>query len=134
MKKISELEELIPLYGENNTQKNKYSKLATEQSKQIKELMAKYKVDSYGCNGWTASVTQKKSESMNEEALLEYFKKSLSKEQLKELKLVKRKEYIDSDALESAIYNGLIPEDIITGMDSCRIVKLTPTLNIKKGE
>ena len=133
MKKISELEELIPLYGENNNQKNKYSKLATEQSKQIKEIMTKHKVDSYICGGWTASITQKKSESMDEEALLNYFKKALSKEQLKELKLVKRKEYIDGDALESAIYNGLIDTDIITGMDSCRIVKTTPTLNMKKG-
>lgn len=133
MKKISELEELIPNYGSNNELKNKYTKLATEQSKQIKEIMAKHKTTSYTVGAWTATVTDKKSQSMNEEALLEYFKRTLSKEQLKELKLIKRKEYIDENALEDAIYKGKLSEDIVTGMESCQITKITPTLNMKKG-
>lgn len=131
MKKISELEELIPLYGENNSLKLKYQRIAGEQNSKIKELMSKNKLDSYTSGAWTANITVKHSESIDEEALLKYLKNNLSKEQLKGI--IKKKEYVDSDALESAIYNNLISEDIVTGMDSCKIIKTSPTLNIKKG-
>lgn len=132
MKQIPELEELIPLYGENNTQKLKFQKLAKDQNDKIKELMCKNKIDSYTSNGWTAIVTDKRTETIDEEALLTYLKKKLTKEQLKGI--IKRREYVDSDALESAIYNHNIPEDIVIGMDSCKLVKVSPTLNIKKGK
>ena len=134
MKKILELEELVPSYGENNTLKNQYSKICTEQSKQIKELMSQNKADSYTVNEWTAKVTMRESKSMNEDALLEYLKKSLTKEQLKELKIIKKKEYVDEDALENAIYNNLIDADIVNGMNSCMTVTLTPTLTMSKAK
>ena len=132
MGKILELEELIPSYGENNTLKNQYTKICKEQGTQIKELLAKDKLNSYTAGEWTAKVHVKESKSMNEEALLEYLKKSLSKEQLKELKIIKKKEYVDGDALEDAIYNSKISDDIVMGMNSCMSVTQTPTLTMQK--
>lgn len=134
MKKIPELEELIPSYGENNTLKNQYTKICKEQGTHIKELLAENFTDSYTVNEWTAKVTVKESKSMNEDALIEYLKKSLTKEQLKELKIIKRKEYVDESALEEAIYNDKIDADIVVGMDSCMSVTQTPTLTMRKAK
>jgi hypothetical protein len=66
------------------------------------------------------------SESFNEESLIEYLK-SLGKE----TGIVKTKEYIDYDALESAIYNEKLSQDEVVAMDSYKIVKETEVLTVK---
>ena len=66
------------------------------------------------------------SESFNEESLIEYLK-SLGKE----AGIVKTKEYIDYDALESAIYNEKLSQDEVVAMDSYKIVKETEVLTVK---
>lgn len=66
------------------------------------------------------------SESFNEESLIEYLK-SLGKED----GIIKTKEYIDYDALESAIYNEKLSQDEVVAMDSYKIVKETEVLTVK---
>ena len=46
-------------------------------------------------------------------------------------KIVKTKEYVDFDALESAIYHEVIPTDVVKEMASCKDVKVTKVLRIK---
>ena len=51
--------------------------------------------------------------------------------------IIKTKSYVDMDVLESAIYNNLIPNDVLIEMNKCREIKQVQTLKItksKKGE
>ena len=44
--------------------------------------------------------------------------------------IVKTREYIDEDALESAIYNGLIPDDVMDKIKECMTVKEVETIRL----
>ena len=46
--------------------------------------------------------------------------------------IIKTKEYVDFDALEKAIYNGLLPGETLLEMDKAREVKEVVTLRVTK--
>ncbi len=46
--------------------------------------------------------------------------------------IVKTKEYIDFDALESALYNETLPKDVLKELAKCKSEVVTSVLNIKK--
>ena len=52
----------------------------------------------------------------------------------RDLDIIKSKEYVDMDALESAIYKGLIPTDVLMKMDSCRETTDICTLRVTKAK
>lgn len=122
------LEELIPIYGENNTQYNGLKKVVSEQSSEIKKLMQGNKIDEKSVGGWTAKLTVKKSESFDEDKLL-----GIVKELGFADKLIKTREYVDMDALEEAIYNGEITQDmLVVKIAQAKVVKESVALTIKK--
>lgn len=49
--------------------------------------------------------------------------------------LIKTREYVDEDVLESVVYNGLVTDDQVRELDKCRSVKEVKTLrpNRRKG-
>lgn len=120
------LEELIPAYGENNSELNSYKKICADENAQIKELMAKEKLKEKTVDGWTASVRIKTTESFNEEKLLNIAK------QLGLNDIIKTKEYVDTDVMEELIYNGTITQDMLLEIAKAQEVKETATLYIKK--
>lgn len=120
------LEELIPIYGENNTQYNGLKKVVGEQSSEIKKLMQGNKIDEKSVGAWTAKITVKKSESFNDEKLLNIIK------QLGLDELIKTKEYVDTDAMEEAIYNGTITQNMLLEISKAQEVKESVALTIKK--
>ena len=64
---------------------------------------------------------------MNEEKLIEWLKKNnLAKG------IVKRREYVDDKALESAIYNHVITEEKVIEMEICKESKTVSVLTVKK--
>lgn len=122
------LEELIPIYGENNTQYNGLKKVVAEQSGEIKKLMQGNNIDEKSVGSWTAKLTVKKSESFDEDKLL-----GIVKELGFADKLIKTREYVDMDALEEAIYNGEITQDmLVVKIAQAKVVKESVALTIKK--
>ena len=122
------LEELIPIYGENNTQYNGLKKVVGEQSSEIKKLMQGNNIDEKSVGGWTAKLTVKKSESFDEDKLLDIVKELGFAD-----KLIKTREYVDMDALEEAIYNGEITQDmLVVKIAQAKVVKESVALTIKK--
>lgn len=70
-----------------------------------------------------------KRESLDEEKLLAQLKKYAPDTQC-----IKTKEYIDMDILESEMYHDKLSEEALDAMASCKSVKETPTLTIKKAK
>lgn len=90
----------------------------------VKEIGGKR---SYTVDAYTAVLYQQDKSSMNEEKLIQFLKQNgLSKG------IVRRKEYVDGDALEDAIYNDKIPEKLLVEMDSCKEKKFVDVLKITK--
>ena len=124
--KLSDLDELIPQYAQNKSEMESYKKICDKENAQIKAVMKSFVVQTYQAGGYKASYSVSKRESMNEEMLLQIAHMHGIPE------IVKTKEYIDYDALEHAIYNGQISDEVLMEMDKAKEVKEVVTLRISK--
>ena len=123
---VNELDTLIPQYAENKSMLDDYKKICDTENNKIKELMEE---GSYEAGGYKATKSIQKRESMNEEKLLDTLKKI---PQAVYSGIIKTKEYVDMDALESAIYKGDLDKDVLLKIDKCRETKEVVTLRIVK--
>ena len=98
----NKLDELIPLYYEHNELVKKHKKVADRVNKEIKEIMAEQGITEFATNGLVATVSVSERVDLMEDVLIEKIKELGIKG------IIKTKEYVDMDALETALYNGLI--------------------------
>ena len=91
----------------------------------IKKAMGEYNLDGYIANNFTVKISERKNEDFNEAKALDILKENLTPEQ--QADVIKVKEYIDDDALESLVYNG---EFDLHLLDGCKIVK-APTITLR---
>lgn len=120
------LDELIPVYAENKADLDKIKKVCEAQNTEIKQKLEELGEDEYTAGGYVVKRTVSTRESMNEERLLEMMKKH------KIPGVIKTKEYVDMDALESYLYSSILFDDVAADLDSCREVKEVVQLRISK--
>ena len=120
------LDALIPRYAVNKEQMDELKKVCDVQNKEIKELMLSENLDLYTSKGYKATKFISKRESFNEAKLL----KALQDVNIDGL--IKTKQYVDMDVLESALYRGQLSEEVILTLDKCKEVKEVVTLKITK--
>lgn len=120
------LDELIPVYAENKADLDKIKKVCEAQNADIKRQLEEMGEDEYTAGGYVVKRTVSTRESMNEERLLEMMKKH------KIPGVIKTKEYVDMDALESYLYSSILFDDVAADLDSCREVKEVVQLRISK--
>lgn len=119
---------MIPSYGEHNATVNATKKIADNENKQIKSIMQTIEIDSLSSNGYVATLEMRESKDFDEAKIMELA--LANKKVFKDI--IKTKQYLDMDALESAIYNKTIPAKILTALNLCEIAKKTPVLHVKK--
>lgn len=124
--RLNELDTLIPQYANNKSELDGYKKICDRENAQIKAIMKDFVITNYEAGGYKASYVISERESMNEEMLLEIAHNHGIPE------IVKTKEYIDYDALENAIYNGRISQDILLEMNKAKEIKEVVTLRVTK--
>lgn len=122
---IAKLKTLVPSYFANNQKLNSLKKVADEENKSIKSIMMNLNLDSYTVDGKTANISKVVKTSLDEEALSAWLK-----ENELEANILKTREYVDMEALENAIYHGVInPVDLAKFQVDSTQIKLT--LNAK---
>lgn len=119
------LEDLVSLYGRENEQLKEQDKIVKELNSDIKQKLHEQDIKELTANGWKVSLVEQDRSTMNEDRLLDIAHQN-------GLDVVKTKEYIDYDALESLIYNGKVPQDVIQKIGDCKEVKIIETLRITK--
>lgn len=118
-----QLEELVPSYACANASYNKYKKQNDSLGKDIKTIFAAEGIEEFSAGGYTATVKQTTKISFDETKLLAIIKK------LKKGKdIIKKKEYVDEEALERAIYDG---EIVAADLALAQVITHTPTLKLK---
>lgn len=120
---MSKLDDLIPLYYEHNELVKKHKKVADEAGKDIKKIMAEQGITEFAAHGLIAKVSVSERVDLMEDVLMEKIKELGIKG------IIKTREYIDMDALETALYNGLInPAMLVQAQTKKEVV----TLRIKQ--
>ena len=136
MRKMRSLDELIPQYAQNKVELDSYKKICENENAQIKSLMAELDDPVYETGGYKATYSVQERESMNEDVLLEILKHNTGNNSVilssPDFGIVKVREYIDFDALENAIYNGKISDEVLLEMNKAKEVKEVVTLRVTK--
>lgn len=120
---MSKLDELIPLYYEHNELVKKHKKVADKANKEIKKIMAEQDITEFATHGLIAKVSVSERVDLMEDVLIEKIKELGIKG------IIKTREYIDMDALETALYNGLISP---AALAQAQIKKEVVTLRIRQ--
>lgn len=129
---VSNIETVIEQYGEAKAKESVLKKELAEENEYIKKYLKNTAKDgdesvSLDSNNYTATLKFRDDSKLNEDRLIEYLKKhKIAKG------IVKKKEYIDEKAFEEATYNGTITDEMLADMDSCKDVKITEVLTVKK--
>ena len=126
-----ELSELIDKYALNKNEQDAYKKLCDEDNKKIKEMMLEAELKNWSTSDYKATCSTSTRQTFDEDKLIMFFK---SENIPDSLGIIKTKEYIDEDALETAIYNGLIPEDTVKRIGDYMTEKVVYTLKVSKKE
>lgn len=119
------LDDLISKYAENKEKLDAFQKLTEAENKEIKFLMKSSGETEHISDDYKAAYIVSTRESMNEDMLLEIAHRY-------GIPIIKTKEYIDFDALESAIYGNRIPNNVLMEMDKAKTKKEVVTLRITK--
>ena len=127
IEKVLTLEELIPMYGEQNTQCNALKKVVADLSSKIKTAIKTAKKENKDLivDGWKCTLTVTEDTKVNEDKLLEVLKKH-------NIPVIKTQEYIDADELEKLIYAGDVPKEVLLEMDTCNEKSTKETLRCVK--
>lgn len=117
----------IDEYKESKDKENSLKKINNELSENIKLYMHEHNMTTADTDNYTATLSRKDSESLNEDLAIEIIKENLGGALLSSV--IKTKEYIDEDALEKLVYNG---DFDINKLAKAKIVKPTFTLRVTK--
>ncbi len=117
------LSQLLPVYEANKSEMDSYKKLVDKDNKEIKSIMLGAGLREFVVDDIKASCSISEREDFIEEALIAKLKK------MKVPGIVKKKEYVDMDALENAIYNGKIDA---AALADCQTKKEVVTLRVNK--
>nr|DAT76575.1 MAG TPA: hypothetical protein [Caudoviricetes sp.] len=126
-REVFDLSKAIDLYKENKDLENKLKKTNTEAGNIIKNYFLEKGITSASSEKYTATVTTTTKSTLNEELAIEIIKENLGGALLRSV--IKKKEYIDEDALEKLVYNG---DFDITKLEKAKIDTTTQTLRIAK--
>ncbi len=125
--KPKDISKIIDAYKESKDEENRLHKVNDETCKNIKSYMQTLGVNKVDGSEYTANLSIKQSESLNDDLAIEILKANLDEETVRTV--IKSKEYIDEDALEKLVYAGLFD---ITKLAKAKIVKKVSTLRITK--
>lgn len=116
---MEELKNLAEEYFKNNEIKKNVEKVVKEIGPKIKSIIHGLGVTEKEVDGLKISLRTSKRKSMNEDKLLEICKN------FNQPNLIKTKEYVDEEVLETLIYNGIIKaEQIEPAMDVTEVEAL----------
>lgn len=123
---------ILPTYEANKSEMDAYKKLVDKDNKEIKEIMLGAKMDEFEFEDIRAKVSVSERTGFIEEALIDTIKEMKEKGELSATqlrKVIKKKEYVDMEALENAIYRGHINAAQLAG---CQTVTEVVTLRVSK--
>jgi hypothetical protein len=126
------LKEIVPLFFENDQEAKVYSKIADKHKTNIKAIMTANNMQEFEIEGIKASCTISERESFIEEALINKIKGMVDTKDIStslKNKLIKKREYVDMDTLEDAIYNKKIKAEELA---ACQEKKEVITLKVAK--
>lgn len=122
------LKSTINHYANQNKLFNSIKKECDDLKSNIKTAMSEMKLTDFNTGDYIATISTVTKESFDEELLVNFVKS------LGIRRAVKKKEYVDMDVLEKAIYNGRVSQEQLIEMEKCKNSTSYQTLRITKNK
>jgi len=125
---------LVDEYGALKEEEKELNNKIKELNDAIKTYMGHNNLDTLEGSGFVASYTLRVKKEFEQEKLItseniiSVLKDRLSEDVISDI--IKTTEYIDTDALESAIYHGEVDKDTLKEIGKYKKITRTPTLNV----
>lgn len=129
---MDELDVLVARFGETDATIKALKKENDADKEQIKDMMRNLGQTDWTSGGYSVKRVVSTTESMNEDKLLSLMQNN--RELAEKYGILKTREYVDANALESAIYSGQIPQDVLVRMNECKETKTTVALRCTKAK
>lgn len=126
------LEKIIDQYQVDNTKKQELEKELKSKNSFIKAKLADLGEDLYETSKSKATITYQNRVSMDDEKVIEIIKENISA--AKRNGVIKTKEYVDYDVLESLIYNGVIAAEKLEEAQTTKVITTLTVKPLKKKE
>lgn len=124
---VVKLTSLVSDYIYNKDREKEFKDAASAENTEIKAIMNELELSKFETDVGAITLSDRVTEDFIEDKLIEFLKtRNLAND------IVKTKEYVDFDALESAIYHEKIVGDDLKDMAECKDIKTTQVLRIKK--
>lgn len=120
---IERLSKIVPRYYSQKSEMDAIKKVVDKENAEIKSLMKESSLTEFEIDDIRATYSISERQDFMEEALIEKIKA------LKVKGIIKKKEYVDMDALENAIYHEKIDA---AELAPCKTVKEVVTLRVTK--
>ena len=131
----NQFDELVARYGKTDAEIKALKKTNDADKETIKEYLADTESGKWTSGGYTVQRIESTTETMNEEKLLSVIKNYWATTHgSQECAFIKTREYIDMEALESAIYANELPNELLLEMNACRESKTTVALRCTKAK
>lgn len=121
-----DLERLIDRYGELNFRAKRLDDEKKALNAEIKRAFLENGATELAGKEYKAYVQERVSETLNEDKVIAILKAHHLDYG------IRTKEYIDEEELENAIYNGLIPKNVLKDIAECKVIKKTNALIVKE--
>jgi chromosome segregation ATPase len=122
----TDLDNLISTYALNKQELDSYKKICDVENAQIKDLMYQFGETEHSNGEYVAKRTEVEKESLNEEKLLAVIKAHNIKD------VIRTKEYVDMDALESYLYNNEATNELAADLAKCKETKTEVRLTVHR--
>lgn len=126
------LRQIINQYFEEDTRKKLLEKELKNKNSFIKSTLAEMGEDLYETDKCKATISYQNRVNMDEEKVIEIIKENISPARRKGV--IKTKEYVDYEVLESLIYNGVIAAEKLEPAQSVNVVTILKVTALKKKE
>lgn len=126
------LEQVINQYFEEDTKKKSLEKELKNKNTFIKSKLAELEQDNFETDIAKATISYQHRISMDDDKCIEILKENCKKKDL--TNVIKTKEYIDYEALESLIYNGVIAAEKLEPAQQEKIITTLKVVALKKKE
>lgn len=120
------LTELLPIYHMQKSEMDSIKKVVDKENAEIKTLMRESNLSEFVAGDIKATCSVSERQDFIEEALIEKLK------DMKVRGIIKKKEYVDMDALENAIYNGKVDAAALASCQTTKEVVTLRVLEVKK--
>lgn len=126
------LQQVINQYFEEDCKKKALEKELKSKNAFIKSTLSKMGEDLYETDKCKATISYQNRVSMDEEKVIEIIKENISAASRKGV--IKTKEYVDYEVLESLIYNGVIAAEKLEPAQSVNVITTLKVTALKKKE